>query len=48
VARDVAPDVVVHDPMELSAPLIGGMHGRPRVGVGYLLVFRPVGDHGIP
>ena len=40
VASDV-PDVLLHDPMELAAPLIAALIGRPHLCIGYLLPFRP-------
>jgi UDP:flavonoid glycosyltransferase YjiC (YdhE family) len=41
VARNVAPDVLLHDPMELAAPLIAALLGRPHLCIGYLLPLRP-------
>jgi UDP:flavonoid glycosyltransferase YjiC (YdhE family) len=41
VARDLNPDVTVHDPAELAAPLIAALLGRPDVCVGYGLPLRP-------
>jgi UDP:flavonoid glycosyltransferase YjiC (YdhE family) len=40
VARGLNPDVIVHDPMELAAPLIAALLGRASVCVGYGLAFR--------
>jgi UDP:flavonoid glycosyltransferase YjiC (YdhE family) len=40
-ARDLNPDAIVHDPMELAAPLIAALLGRANVCVGYGLAFRP-------
>ncbi len=40
-ARDLDPDVLVHDPMDFAAPLIAALLGRANVSVGYGLAFRP-------
>ena len=39
IADDFDPDVFIHDPAELAAPLIASSRGRPNVCVGYLLPF---------
>ena len=40
-ARDVDPDVIVHDPMDLAAPLIAVLLDRANISVGYGLALRP-------